>query len=281
MKPKEIKALVSLLDDSEIATQIEEKILTVGREAIPFLENEWERSSHAEVQKKIENLIHVLQYKVLQEKMEAWYSSPEQDVLTGLCLVSNYQYPNLEVEEIKNEIEKIYHEVWLEYDPDLHVQDKIKIINSVFFNKLKFSPNSKDFYAPSNSFINIVLQMHKGNPITLCMIYMLVAQKFKLPVYGVNLPSLFLLTYKDKQQQFYINVFNRGLIFTQQDILNSIQESQLVPRPSYFEPCSSVDIIRRMLRNLVISFDKLAEHKKAEEVKELLVHISALGDIDI
>jgi len=277
MDTREIKALVSLLDDSEIAEHIEEKILSVGKAAIPFLESEWEKPHDSESQKKIEDLIHVLQYKVWQEKMQAWHASQEQDVLEGLCLVSNYQYPNLEPHEVGNEIEKIYREVRAAYDPNADVQEKIKTINSVFFNKLKFAPNSKNFYAPENSFINIVLQMRKGNPITLCLIYMMVAQKLKLPVFGVNLPSLFLLTYKDEQEQFYINVFNRGLIFTQQDILNSIQEAGLALRSSYFEPCGSTDIIRRMLRNLVMAFDQLKEHGKADEVKTLLTRISDPG----
>ena len=78
-------------------------------------------------------------------------------------------------------------------------------------------------------------------------------QKLKLPVQGVNLPNLFILTYKDAQTQFYINAFNRGLIFSKQDIENYINELHLVPQSSFFEACTSLEIIRRALRNLVIT----------------------------
>ena len=61
--------------------------------------------------------------------------------------------------------------------------------------------------------INAVLESKKGNPISMCVVYMLIAQKLKLPVYGVNLPSLFVLTYKKGDEQFYINAFNKGLNF--------------------------------------------------------------------
>ncbi len=122
--------------------------------------------------------------------------------------------------------------------------------------------------------INVVLESHKGNPITLCVIYMLVAQKLKLPVHGVNLPNLFILTYKDQNHTFYINAFNKGLIFSKQDIENYIHELHLVPQGSFFEPCSNADIIRRALRNLIMSFEKMGEHAKAEEVKILLIEIS-------
>ena len=129
--------------------------------------------------------------------------------------------------------------------------------------------------------INIVLESRKGNPITLCVIYLLIAQKLKMPVYGVNLPNLFILTFKDEQQQVYINAFNRGLIFTRQDIENYIHELHLVPQNSFFEPCEAVEIVRRALRNLVMSFEKMGEHAKAEEVKLLLIEISDGGDLGV
>jgi regulator of sirC expression with transglutaminase-like and TPR domain len=110
----------------------------------------------------------------------------------------------------------------------------------------------------------------------------LVAQKLKLPVSGVNLPNLFVLTYKDdRNAQFYINAFNRGLIFSRQDIENYINELHINPQDSFFEPCSNLDIIRRVLRNLIVSFDKMGEHAKAEEVKELLQIVADGTDLDL
>jgi regulator of sirC expression with transglutaminase-like and TPR domain len=114
------------------------------------------------------------------------------------------------------------------------------------------------------------------------VIYLLVAQKLKMPVYGVNLPNLFVLTYKDEQHtQFYINAFNKGLIFSKQDIENYISELHLSPLSSFFEPCSNLEIIRRVFRNLIMSFDKMGEHAKAEEVKEILLLIADGADLGV
>ena len=78
-----------------------------------------------------------------------------------------------------------------------------------------------------------------------------------------------------------IYAFNRGLIFTRQDIENYIHEIHLVPQKSFFEPCSNLEIIQRVLRNLVMSFEKIGEHNKAEEVKLLLIDISEGGDLGV
>lgn len=283
MSEREIKALVSLLDDEDkqITAHVQEKILSLGTEAIPFLEKEWESNLNPEVQTRIEELIHTLQYELVRERLKKWYSSDQHDLLTGMWIIATYQYPDIELEKIKQELEQIYYETWLEFRPDLYAYDQIKVINSVIFNKLKFGANTKNFHSPGNSMINVVLETHKGNPITLCVIYMLVAQKLKLPVHGVNLPNLFILTYKDDNHQFYINAFNRGLIFSKQDIENYIHELHLVPQPSFFEACSTIEIIRRALRNLIMSFEKMGEHAKAEEVKLLLVEISEGGDLGV
>ncbi|MCE2995711.1 MAG: transglutaminase-like domain-containing protein [Cyclobacteriaceae bacterium] len=283
MQESELKALVSLLDDEDkqISSHVEEKILSLGKQAIPFLEHEWESNLNPHVQSRIEELIHTLQYELLKERLKEWYLSADQDLLTGMWILATYQYPDLELEKLRQELEQIYYDTWLEFRPDLYPYDQVKVINSVLFNKLKFGANTKNFHSPGNSMINIVLESRKGNPITLCVIYMLVAQKLKLPVSGVNLPNLFILTYKDDKHQFYINAFNRGLIFSKQDIENYINELHLVPQTSFYEPCNNLEIVRRALRNLVMSFEKIGEHAKAEEVKLLLIEISDGGDLGV
>jgi len=284
MKETELKALVSLLDDedAQIVTHVQEKILSLGTSVIPFLELEWESNFNPQVQRRIEDLIHSLQYELLKERILNWYESEEQDLLTGMWLVSTYQYPDLELLKLKQDLEQIYYDTWLEFKPDLYPFDQVKVINSVLFNKLKFGANTKNFHSPGNSMINVVLESRKGNPITLCVIYLLVSQKLKLPVHGVNLPNLFVLTYKDEQHTpFYINAFNKGLIFSRQDIENYISELHLNPQNSFFEPCSNLEIIRRVFRNLIMSFDKMGEHDKAEEVKELLLLIADGADLGV
>lgn len=283
MNDTELKALVSLLDDEDdqIVAHIEDKIRSLGKEIIPYLEQEWESTFNPNLQRRIENLIHTLQYHLLKERLQEWYDQPEQDLLTGLWLIATYQYPDIELSKLKQDLEQIYYEAWLEFRPDLYPFDQVKVINSVFFNKLKFGANTKNFHSPGNSLINIVLETRKGNPISLCVIYMLVAQKLKLTIYGVNLPNLFILTYKDEKVQFYINAFNKGLIFSKQDIENYIHELRLTPQDSFFEPCSNLEIIRRTLRNLVMSFDKMGEHAKAEEVKELLLIVADAADLGV
>ncbi len=281
MEKKELEALVSLLDDedSDIVSHVEEKIISMGEPIIPFLERAWEKSMDPLVQERIEDLVHQLQYDLLRVRLHQWYEQEDPDLLEGMWLIATYQYPDLEMEKLKQELEQLYYEAWLEFKPDAHPFDQVKLLNSVIFSKLKFSANTRNFHSPGNSMINVVLQTKKGNPISLCVIYMMIARKLKMPVYGVNLPNLFILTYKDKShQQFYINAFNRGLIFSKEDIDNYIAELRITPQDQYYEPCDARDIIKRCLRNLINSFEKLGDHAKSEEIKQLLKTLSPTGE---
>lgn len=276
MKETELKALVSLLedDDNEIVDQIEQKIISIGSPIIPFLEEEWERSFNPIVQKRLEDLIHNMQYDVLRDRLVAWRDGGAEDLLEGLYLVATYQYPDLELEKLRQDLEQLYYSAWVEFQPEAFHYDQVRIMNSVMFGKFKFSGNTKNFHSPSNSMIHVVMESRKGNPITLSVIYMLIARKLGMPVYGINLPNLFILTYKTEETQFYINPFNRGLIFSREDIQNYVSELQLMPRNSFFEPCTNLEIVQRMLRNLYVSFEKLGEHLKSEELKLLLKSVS-------
>ncbi|NHE57770.1 transglutaminase-like domain-containing protein [Cyclobacterium plantarum] len=269
---KELNALVSLLDDTdqEIKAHVRGKIISLGNDVIPFLENKWESSFNPEVQKEIEELVHELQINLLRKRLLNWKNSEEQELLEGLWIINTYLYPELEFEQLNAVMQQIYFNVWTNFKNEFSVYDKIKLINNVLFNDLKFSANTKNFHSPGNSMIRTVLETKKGNPISLCSVYLLVARKLGLPVYGVNLPNLFVLTYQAGKFKFYINAFNKGLIFTRQDINNYLEHLKLEPKSSYFEPCENIDIIRRTLRNLVFAFEKIGEVDKAEEIKSLM-----------
>lgn len=272
LSEKELHALVSLLDDTdkEVKTHVRDRIISLGHEVIPFLEKKWENSFNPEIQKEIEDLVHDLQFSQLKERLIDWKESPEQDLLTGLWIINTYQYPDLEFDKLNADMHQIYFEVWTAFKNDLLPYEQVRIINGVLFNTLRFSANTKNFHSPGNSMLSNVLDTKKGNPISLCAIYMLVAQKLGLPIYGVNLPNLFVLTYKSADANFYINAFNKGLIFSKKDIINYLEHLKIEPLDVFFEPCSNKDIIIRTLRNLIVAFEKLGESEKVTEVRSLL-----------
>lgn len=272
MTENELKALISLLDDTDkrIVEQIQSKIISLGVEVVPTLEQEWESNLNPSLQNRLEVIIHTLQFSDLKQRLLNWKHSSTNDLLEGMWLVALYQYPDLSLLELRQSIEQIYHEIWIELANVTNAMNKIRTINYVLYQKLKFGANTKNFHAPSNSMINQVIESKKGNPISLGVLYILLAQKLELPVYGVNLPNLFVVTYYTDDEVFYVNAFNRGLIFSKTDIDTYISQLNLPASPMFYEPCSNLAIIQRVFRNLIVAFERLGEVDKVEEMKELL-----------
>lgn len=273
MTNKEIKALISLLDDPEVAPQIQEKIQTLGESLIPFLEESWEETLDSQQQQRLENLIHNLQFEGLQQRLRVWRDSGSENLIEGMWLLNSYQYPDADLQVLNRAIEQLRFEVWTLLKPEMHPADQVQALNYVIFKTHKFAANTQNFHSPANSMLQRVLETRRGNPLTLCVIYLLVAQRLNLPIYGVNLPNLFVLTYRLDDldvEPFYINCYNRGLVLSRTDIEHYIGQLNLTPNDIFYEPCTHVDIVRRAMRNLQLSFEKLQEPAKAAEVNKLL-----------
>ncbi|WP_316842692.1 transglutaminase-like domain-containing protein [Pedobacter gandavensis] len=276
---KEISALVKLLDDPdpEIFEHIEKRLLEYGEEVVHFLENAWEQSLDALLQERIENVVHKIQFNSVKEDLNLWYQSGAFDLLQGALVVNRYQYPDLNEEKIKLQMEEIKREIWIGLQYEMSSIEKIKLINHVFYNVYGFSGNTKNHHDPQNSYINQVLDSKKGNQISLAIIYSTIAQKLDIPVYGVNLPQHFILGYIDESKRedhefgvlFYINAFNKGAIFGKHDVDQFLRQLGLDPMPGFYAPCSNVEIIRRIIRNLISSYENLGSTEKVKELKEL------------
>lgn len=268
----EIKALVYLLDDEdgEVSQHVEQRILSLGTTAIPYLEAEWESNFNPIMQHKIEDLIHELQFTLFEERLLTWKNGGAMDLLEGMWILATYHYPDLEIDKLKASIHQLYTDIWVQFQDEMSPVEKIKRINSIFFDIHKFAANTKNFHSPTNSMINVVLESRKGNPITLCVIYLLIAQRLNLKIYGVNLPNLFVLTYKDEDIQFYINVFNKGIVFSRSDIDHYIAQLNIKSKDLFYQPCTNLEIIQRVLRNLIFSYEKTGDQEKVQELNNLL-----------
>jgi regulator of sirC expression with transglutaminase-like and TPR domain len=282
---REIQALIQLIDDPDenVFEHVRDRLRTYGSEAIPFLESSWEQESMGLLfQSRIENLIHEIQFEETKKDLTQWAESEDKDLLKGAIIVSRYQYPGLDEQMIIETIQQLRRDVWLELNDSMTAFEKVNIMNRIYFGLYKFHGDTKNFHSPMNSFLNTVIESRKGNPLSLCLIYSIVAQSLDLPIYGVNLPNHFILAFMDEHGSgqylkekndygilFYINPFSKGTIFGMKDIKEFLDGLNLPHERSYFEPCSHSDIIRRMITNLIASFQQVGNAQKVDELTQM------------
>ena len=279
-----IKALISLLDDPDelVFDQIKHQLESYGSDVIPFLEHAWEQQSLGVLfQHRIENIIHQIQFDLVKHSLSDWAKTDDKDLLDACIIISQYQYPDLDVAQIKTFFDKLEKDVWVELHDGLTALEKLKVMNHILFEVYNFKGNTSNYHSADNSFINRVIEFKKGNPISMSIVYLILAQRLNLPLYGVNLPRHFILAWGDEFQLllnpeqevpeilFYINPFSGGSVFGKDDINSFLKELKLKPNPVFFLPCSNYDIIIRTLNNLIYSYEKGGNDEKANEVREL------------
>jgi regulator of sirC expression with transglutaminase-like and TPR domain len=280
----ELNALISLLDEpnENMFGQIKNKLMVYGMDAVPFLENAWDNSFDSIMQERIEDIIHKIQQDDLKNELIHWKDSSPYDLLTGFYLVSKYQYPDIDDKEIKEKVEIIKRDVWLELNSNLTALEKVKVLNHIIFEIHGFTGNKSNIDAPRNLFLNNLLETKKGNHLSMGIFYTILAQKLGIPIFGVNLPQHFILAYVDEihdeklsvanenEVLFYINPFNKGAVFTKREIEVFIKHLKLKRNSKYFVPSDNKVIIHRLILNLIKSFNKLGYSNKVEELKVLL-----------
>ncbi|MEO6521835.1 MAG: transglutaminase-like domain-containing protein [Mucilaginibacter sp.] len=280
MNNSEITSLIKLLDDPdhEIFEHVHNKLLNYGTNVVEQLENAFGEAFDAIQQERIANLVHEIQFRELKNELNLWYHGGAFDLLQGALIINKYQYPDLDEQKVINYLEDIKRDIWLQMMNEASPAEQVKLINHVFYNIYGFSGNTANHQDPQNSYLSKVIESHRGNQISLAIIYSIIAQKLDIPIYGINLPQHFILAYIDESVQtdtengvlFYINTFSKGFIFGKRDVDHFLKQLNLKPERHFYEPCSNADIIRRVLRNLISAYEKLNAPDKVTELHELL-----------
>lgn len=299
-EPSEIKALVNLLDDSdeEVVKHVTDKLLSYGKEVIPLLEDIPVEELNATHYEKLEGIKQKIHLEEVSQELKNWAEEGGKDLFEGAFLIAKYKFPDLDKETLNQQIDRIKLDVWIELNHHLTPLEKIKKVNHVLYNVYGFKGDVDDYHAPANSYLNRVIEYKKGNPISLAIIYSILCQRLGIAVFGVNLPQHYVLAYKDRDMfpdettlkgydylepsnkgdvLFYINAFNKGTIFSKWNIDQFLKQMNLEPQKQYYEPCSNVDTIMRVCRNLIFSYENLNQPNRSQDIAHLLETLEPYG----
>ncbi|HEY9115001.1 MAG TPA: transglutaminase-like domain-containing protein, partial [Bacteroidales bacterium] len=212
-----------------------------------------------------------------------WSNFYSNDLIKAFIILSKYRYPELDEEKYIQKFDKLKKDAWLEINDHLTALEKVKVLNHIFYNIHHFRglrPNKENIQA---FFINEVLDTHRGNAMSLGILYIAVAQKIQVPVFGVDLLKHFILVYMDDTMEmktadqyteddvlFYINALNKGAVFTKREINQYISQMDIKAKEEYFIPGTNVSIIKRFIEEMSSAYAQDNQLKKAEELIGLL-----------
>jgi regulator of sirC expression with transglutaminase-like and TPR domain len=137
------------------------------------------------------------------------------------------------------------------------------LVNDFFIKEKKFQGNKIDYYNPDNSYLNRILDSRMGIPISLCIVYLLIARRLNIPLVGIGMPSHFLLCYSVGSSEIFLDPFNGGQLLTREQCIASLEQTGYGYTPSYLEKVGNRYMIERVLRNLALAYTQMGETLRA------------------
>ncbi len=284
-KQKKINALISLLDDPDciVYETVEKELLKENHKIIPVLEDKWVNSYDEIFQERIENLIRNIHFRQTKKILKSWIRSKNNDLLEGFICVDKFQYPDLNPLTIKNRIETIRKAVWLELNNSLTLLEKITVLNHFLFQINGFSVNHNNLHSPQNCYLNQLLETKKGNPVSIGILYTILARQLDLPAHLTDFPNNPLVALTDRELAkkvhgkntltsviFYVNPSNKGAITNRKEIDYHLRKYNKIYTEEYAEPVADSLVVKRLLESLKMGFHEAGLNEKEAQVSEMI-----------
>lgn len=142
-------------------------------------------------------------------------------------------------------------------------REKCRIINRVLFHDYAFHSNLEHYSDPENSFLHRVLQRRKGIPISLCIVYLLVARRLGFVLEPVGLPTHFVMGCFLEQRPFFIDAFDGGTLRTREEMMVRFKLYQTTAA-NFLAPTPLREVLCRSCRNLVNHYTATGNLERAK-----------------
>lgn len=148
-------------------------------------------------------------------------------------------------------------------------RDFVEKAQLYLFEELGFHGNEENYFDPLNSCLNQVLERRTGIPITLSVMYMEIARRLAMPVFGIGLPRHFIVEFDDGNYTTYIDPFNGGRTLTARECF--ALAGAKVADPALLRRVSKKQILMRLLQNMHGAYLRQQDPAHAVEALDLLI----------
>ncbi len=186
--------------------------------------------------------------------------------------------PDLDRAACATELDRLGEEALLRAGARRSLRSRLTALSHFLYDEVGFHGNTDVHYDPRNSYLHEVLFRRTGIPISLAIVYLEVAAKAGIAMYGVGTPGHFVLGSQHAGETWYVDAFSGGTVLSPSACRARIEK--LLDRPgalseSDFRPATCLEIAARVLRNLKAAYVVVDDWKQALLVQQRLTQLLA------
>ena len=170
--------------------------------------------------------------------------------------------PGVEIEPYQSKLNTWADELRPRFSPYDSELARVAKMTQFFGRELGLRGNTENYYLASNSLLPCVIDSRLGIPISLSVLYMLVADRASTEVEGINLPGHFVV----RHGTVLFDPFHEGRVLTTRECAEILSQQKLTLHPNHFQPAPPRLILIRILANLLYIFEK----EKNEESRQMV-----------
>jgi regulator of sirC expression with transglutaminase-like and TPR domain len=274
---KQRQALVSLLadEDAKVYHTVRRTILSYGPSSSEWMREHTLSNDPVLRRRATEIVEHFARQEADTQFLAFCLNQGEDfDLERGVLLLSRTQYPKINLEAYGALLDSYAAVLRERLDLNGPVDQIIRVINEYLFRELRFAGNERHFQEADNSYFNRVLDRRLGNPISLCLVYLLLARRLRLPVAGIGLPGHFLCRYQSSRVEIYLDAFHGGRVLVKADCVKLVMQLQQRFDDSFLAPLSARRILMRICANLHSVYTQQKAAPQAQRLQRYLIALA-------
>lgn len=270
-------ALISLLadEDQPIYQTVREKLLSCGPQAAEWLRPH-SLSEDPVLRRRAQEIVLHFDRQAADTRFLGFCLNQGEwfDLEEGVWLLAQTCYPEISVEAYRALLDSYAGALAVRLSPAGEAKAVVTTVNHYLFDELGFAGNEHKYYDAENSYLNRVIDRRTGNPISLCLVYIFLARRLRLPVAGIGLPGHFVCRYQSTAAEIYFDPFNGGRFLSKADCIQYLARGNFSLREDHLAPVSPRQVLRRVCNNLHHIYAQIEAAPEATRVQRYLV---ALG----
>lgn len=258
-------AFLSLLDDTSPAVRraLLARFSELGPAAAPFLQSVVSGSNRV-LARHATWFLDELKFADPVAEFRGFIRSLNYELETGALLLARTVTPRLEAGACCVQLDAIATRCRELIVEPSSAREKCRIINRVLFHEWGFHGNVEHYTDPRNSFLDQVLERRTGIPLSLSIVYLLVAERLGIELEPVGLPGHFIVGCFVDELPFFIDPFDRGVFRDAEEIFDLLRANNIVPKASDLAPTPVREVLCRSCRNLVNHYTAAGEPERAK-----------------
>ena len=272
---KEIESLVFLLDDPDpfVRESVQVRLEELGDNAIPLLDEYRSSINDKQEKERVKTVIQNLTFSTLEadflevaEEGLKTRKSLEKAVFT----LARFGNPTLRISEYQRKLDRFAEMIEPQVKYKLDERRKMQELLKFVFETLHFRGDTKNYHAPENCLLDQVIDQRKGLPISLSLVVIFIARRLELPFFGINMPIHFMLNFMGDKEELLIDPYDNGAVVTYDQCYFFLKKNNITPRPEHFQIASNIEIVIRIIRNLIHSYESQKMPEQVQNLRKLL-----------